>query len=131
MNIFILNENSLVRPFSCEFCAMTFIGPTNLSQHRKRSHGDMIGESPKASTYLPSHSPALPFAIYLETKHPNRYQIGGSPKASGVPLVSGSEVKRMFTVRGVKCGKFFVVLVVEIFLDVFLDDFVDVSVSVF
>ena len=44
-----MNTHSDSRPYSCEFCAMTFIGPTNLSQHRKRSHGDMIGESPKVS----------------------------------------------------------------------------------
>ncbi|XP_023346151.1 zinc finger protein 271 isoform X3 [Eurytemora carolleeae] len=47
-----MNSHSDSKPYSCEFCAMTFFGPTNLSQHRKRAHGDMIGESPKLSCDL-------------------------------------------------------------------------------
>ena len=30
-----MNSHSDSKPFSCEFCAMTFFGPTNLSQHRE------------------------------------------------------------------------------------------------
>jgi len=47
-----MNAHSDSKPYSCEFCAMTFYGPTNLSQHRKRSHGDLIGESPRLACDL-------------------------------------------------------------------------------
>jgi hypothetical protein len=55
------------RPYSCEFCAMTFIGPTNLSQHRKRSHGDVIGESPKVFSSFLCKVDSIDYRYQFET----------------------------------------------------------------